>query len=120
LAAAAIAAWFEFARNGTIGLKAVLVAAFTCWTASVLSLVLSGAWRHSSQAVVGILAAVLVRMSIPFGTIVLAGDGPLVQARLVGWILTFFLFTLVVETSLLVWLLRSSSRGSNLPASKVG
>jgi hypothetical protein len=100
---------FEYLRGGVVSVAAVAAAGFTCWVASVSSLVLSGAWRHSSKAITGILAGVMVRMSLPLGVALLAQmtAGPLARAGLFGWIVCFFLVTLLVETSLLVWLLNS-------------
>ena len=120
--AAFAAGWFEYTRGGAVGSAAVAAAALTCWVASVASLVLSTLWRQTPQAVTGILAGVLVRMTLPLGLAVLAQmtGGPLARAGLFGWIVCFFLFTLVVETLLLVWLLNSprplaASRVSEVP-----
>ncbi|HUY37152.1 MAG TPA: hypothetical protein VMV69_30855 [Pirellulales bacterium] len=110
-AAASAAACVEYARAGAMSAAAVGAAAVTCWVASVLSLVLSSSWRRTPQAITGILAGVLVRMTLPMGVAVLsqAVSGPLAKAGLFGWIVCFFLLTLVVETLLLVRLLRSSA-----------
>ncbi|HVC98070.1 MAG TPA: hypothetical protein VND64_30650 [Pirellulales bacterium] len=106
---ASAAACVEYVRGGAVSSAAVAAAAVTCWVASVSSLVLSSSWRHTPQAITGILAGVLVRMTLPLGVAVLSQvvSGPLAKAGLFGWIVCFFLITLVVETLLLVRLLNS-------------
>lgn len=116
-AAASAGACVEYIRGGAVSSAAVAAAAVTCWVASVSSLVLSSSWRHTPQAITGILAGVLVRMTLPMGVAVLSQvvSGPLAKAGLFGWIVCFFLITLVVETLLLVRLLRCSERQPAAP-----
>jgi hypothetical protein len=116
---AIVAGWYAFSRSGPIGVVAVASAAVTCGVASIASLILSASWRNTPQAVTGVLGAVLVRMTLPLGVAVLSQvvGGPIAQAGLFGWIVCFFLTTLVVETLLVVRLL-NSPRTATARASK--
>lgn len=106
--AAAGAGYWAFARRGSLGATAVGVAAVTCWLAATAALLLTGSLRNTPHAVSGILGGTLVRMLLPLAVAVgcQVSAPAITQAGLFGYLLLFFLLTLVVETLLLVWLLR--------------
>lgn|GEM_PF-3326611 len=115
--AAAGAGYWAFARHGLLGVTAVCIAAITCWLAATAALLLAGLLRNTPHSVSGILGGTLVRISLPL--IVAAGckivAPALFQTGLLGYLLLFFLLTLVVETLLLVWLLRFGRPVSSSP-----
>jgi hypothetical protein len=104
--------WFAFASAGANGLAAASVAAGACWIGSLAALAVSSLFRAPTQAVSGVLAGTLVRTGIPLFVLVVmqAGGGPLVQAGVCGYIVIFFLFTLVVDTLLLLCMVRVSDK----------
>lgn len=115
--AAAGAGYWAFARHGSLGATAVCIAAVTCWLAATAALLLAGLLRNTPHSVSGILGGTLVRMFLPLAVAAgcKIGAPALFQAGLLGCLLLFFLLTLVVETLLLVWLLRFGRPVSSSP-----
>lgn len=109
--AGALAGWQAYARHSTAGLQSALLAAVTCWLSATLALMLAGLLAGTPQAISGILGGTLVRLAGPL--LVTAGcaaaRSPLSAAGLFGYMVVFFLYALLVETVLLVGLVRSSS-----------
>jgi hypothetical protein len=106
--AAGASGYWAYARHGSSGLAAVAIAAVACWIAATGALLLAGWLRNTPHSVSGILGGTLLRISLPL--VAAAGckiaAPALFQVGLLGYLLLFFLLTLVVETLLLVWLLR--------------
>jgi hypothetical protein len=98
-------------RQGMMGSAAVAVAALTCGLSGVTALALAGILSGTRWGVHGILAAGLVRFLLPLLVVTASSavQGPLSRAGLFGYMVIFFLIALVVETLLLVSLLRSAA-----------
>lgn len=107
--AGALAGWHAYARHSTAGLQAALLAAGTCWLSATAALVLTGIFTGTPQAVSGILGGTVVRLAGPLlvTAACAASRSPLSAAGLFGYMVFCFLYTLVVETLLLVGLVRS-------------
>lgn len=109
--AGALAGWQAYARHSTAGLQSALLAAVTCWLSATLALMLAGLLAGTPQAISGILGGTLVRLAGPL--LVTAGcaaaRSPLSAAGLFGYMVALFLYALVVETLLLIGLVRASS-----------
>lgn len=99
-----------YGRSGEVGLMATGVAAAVCWAGSSLALLLTGWLRGSAAAVHGVLLGSICRMGLPLavGVVLQAGGGQLAQAGVFGYIVVFYLATLVVETVLSVSLIDQS------------
>ncbi|HJT35367.1 MAG TPA: hypothetical protein VJ783_25300 [Pirellulales bacterium] len=108
--AGALAGWHAYARHSTLGLQAALLAAGTCWLSATAALVLTGLLAGTPQAISGILGGTLVRLAGPL--LVTVGSAvsrsPLASAGLFGYLVVFFFYVLIIETSLLLGLVRSS------------
>lgn len=96
-------------RQGPVGSMAVAVAAMTCGLSGVAALVLAGMLSGTRWGVHGILAAGFIRFFLPLLVITAstAVQGPLSRAGLFDYMVIFFLIVLVVETLLLVGVLRA-------------
>lgn len=111
LPAGALAGWHAYARHSTAGLQAALLAAVTCWLSATVALVLAGLLAGTPQAISGILGGTLVRLAGPLLVVVgcAAAGSPLAAAGLFGYMAVFFLYVLLIETLLLIGLVRAAS-----------
>jgi hypothetical protein len=111
--AAALAGSVEHGRHGTLAAVAVGVAALTCWLSATAALVLAARLSSTRWGVPGIMAAGFVRFSLPLMVVAASAlvQGPLSRAGLFGYMVAFFLLALLVETLLLVGVIRSSDSG---------
>jgi hypothetical protein len=109
--AGALGGSIAYGRQGLVGSAAVAVAALTCGLSAMGALVLAGALAGTRWGVHGILAASLIRFSLPLAVVVasVTVQGPLARGGLAGYMVVYFLFALVVETLLLVGVLRSAT-----------
>ena len=91
--------WMD-ALAGAVAL--VALAGVVCWAGSGGALLVSGLFRHSSQAVSAMLLGMFFRMGLPLMVIflLLSSGGPLLDAGVVGMIVVYYLISLVVETIL--------------------
>ena len=118
--AAALCGSIAHDRQGPVGWAAVVVAALTCGLSGVAALALAGILSGTRWGVHGILAAGFIRFFLPLLVVVASSavQGPLSRAGLFGYMVIFFLIALVVETLLLVGVLRSSDSNRNSVAWK--
>jgi hypothetical protein len=124
LAAAIVVGWYAHARQQTTGLEAALEAAVTCWLSATGALIVGGLLAGTPNAVSGILGGTLLRLAGPL--LVTAANGaagtPVYRAGLFGYMVVFFLYTLAVETLLLVSVigggLAASGAAARGPASR--
>lgn len=104
LVAAVLVGWHAYTRQQAAGLEAALAAAATCWLFATTALVLTVWLAGSPNAVSGILGGTLIRLAGPL--LVTAANGatrtPIFQAGLFGYMTVFFVYTLAVETVLLL------------------
>lgn len=121
--AGALAGWHAYARHSTVGLQAALLAAGTCWLSAMAALILSGLLAGTPQAISGILGGTLVRLAGPLLVTVscAVSRSPLAAAGLFGYLVVFFFYVLIIETLLLLGLVRSSppivpQKGAPLPS----
>lgn len=97
-----VAAPIAYLRDGIVGLEAVALAAVACGVCSTAALILSVSWHGTSKGVVGVLAGSLIGMLPPLaiGLTVQHNHAALAAAGAFGWIVVFFLTSLVVKTLL--------------------
>lgn len=90
------------ARNGAAGVQAVILAAVVCCISANLALYLSVRWQGTPQAVNAALAGLLVNMMLPLGVGAAAHFAlpELAAARVLLWVLAFYLTALVIKTPL--------------------
>ena len=108
--AAALGGSVAHGRNGALAGLAVVVAALTCWLSATAALVLAARLSTTRWGIQGIMAAGFIRFSLPLMVVAASAlvQGPLARAGLFGYMVAFFLLSLVVETLLLVGVIRSS------------
>ena len=113
--AAALAGAVAHGRAGALGSAAVAVAALTCGLSAMAALILAGTLAGTRWGVHGIMAAGLIRFLLPLLVVAssAAVQGPLSRAGLFGYMVVFFLIALIVETLLLVGVLRSTDSKQN-------
>lgn len=104
-----LAGAIAYERDGALGSAAVAVAALTCGLSALAALLLAGSLAGTRWGVHGILAASAIRFAFPLAVVVasVAVKGPLARAGLGWYMVIFFLVALVVETLLLVGVLRT-------------
>jgi hypothetical protein len=100
---------YQYAEHGIAGIEAAAIAVVTCGLSSLSALILAGRLRGTPYAVAGQLGGSLLRMLPPLVVVLLLQPRwPLVAAAgLFSCTVACFLFTLLVETVLLVRLVRS-------------
>jgi hypothetical protein len=108
--AAALGSSVALERHGALAATAVLAAAATCWASATSALVLAARLSGTRWGVQGIMAAGFIRFTLPLMVVAASAlvQGPLARAGLFGYMVAFFLLSLVVETLLLVGVIRSS------------
>lgn len=114
--AAALGGSIEHGRHGALAAVALIVAALTCWLSATVALVLAARLAGTRWAVPGIMAAGLVRFSLPLLVVAASAlvQGPLSGAGLFGYMVGFFLLALLVETVLLVAVLRTTEAAASV------
>lgn len=103
------AAWYAHGQHGQSGMFAVALAAVVCGGSGLIALILSSVFAGAPNgAVVGLLFGMLFRMGVPLvaGTILAGRGGPLAEAGVFGWIVVFYLITLLTETLLSLQLMK--------------
>lgn len=104
LAAALLAGWHAYMRQQVAGVEAALAAAATCWLSATIALAITAKLAGSPNAVSGILGGTLIRLAGPL--MVTAANSsartPIFEAGLFGYMTVFFVYTLAVETVLLL------------------
>lgn len=102
---------YEYAEHGLAGVEAAAIATVTCGLSSLAALIVAGKLRGTPYAVAGQLGGSLFRMLPPLVVVLqLQPRLPMVAAAgLFGCMVVTFLFALLVETVLLVRLVRSPS-----------
>lgn len=115
-AAAALGGSIEHGRHGMLAAAALLVAALTCWASATVALVIAARLAGTRWAVSGIMAAGLVRFSLPLVVVAASAlvQGPLSGAGLFGYMVGFFLLALIVETLLLVAVIRTTEAAAGV------
>lgn len=99
----ALAAPVAYGEHATVGLRALALAAGVTFLGAVPAVVMASLRRGAPAAVAWILAGDAVAMGLPLvvGTVVSRGEGPVAQAGVFGWIVLFFLATLMAKTILI-------------------
>jgi hypothetical protein len=105
---------YQYVEHGIAGIEAAAIAALTCGLSSLGALIVAGRLRGTPYAVAGQLGGSLFRILPPLVVVLLLQPRlPLVTAAgLFGCTVACFLLTLLVETVLLVRLVRSPSGAS--------
>ena len=109
----AILGAYQYAEHGVAGLEAVAIATIACGLSSLLSLIVAGRLRGTTYAVAGQLGGMLIRIAPPLVVVFMLGPRlpSIAAAGLFGCTVACFLFALLVESVLLVRLVRSGSGG---------
>ena len=113
---------YGYFTSGMVGVLAALVACGICLACGILALGITAVAQKLNQGVQGILGAMLVRMSVPLGALMVLPKigGPLVAAGVAGMVLAYYLVTLAVETWLsLRFVPVTKNSGTKSPAAKV-
>lgn len=108
--------------SGSVGILASFVACGTCLLCGILALCITAISQKLNQGVQGILGAMLVRMSVPLGALMVLPKigGPLVTAGVTGMLISYYLVTLAVDTWLsLRFVPASKNSGAKCAAAKV-
>lgn len=109
-----IGATIAFTR-GREALVAASVAAAVCWLGGTTALLIAGGLARSGKAVHGHLIGMFFRLGLPLvvGVVLQGQQGALAQAGVFGFIVVFYLITLVGETFLSLRLIKrpDKSRG---------
>lgn len=99
-------------------LFAAMIAGGICWISSTLALLVtvlssprSASEQGNASALTGVLGGMLFRMGLPLvAGLILQNQAPsLSAAGVFGYIVAFYLWTLVTETALSLWLLKMNS-----------
>lgn len=117
----AVATPVAYGRHGTLGLQAVAIAAVVCGVCSLAALVLATLWHGTPNGVAGALGGSLVGMFPPLavGLALQHNNMPVAAAGAFGWIVVFYLTTLVVKTLLVAPAMSKSPRGVAASAAAV-
>jgi hypothetical protein len=109
-----VVGYWAYARHGTDGIEAAAVAASVCWLSATMALVVTGWPRDPSQAVVGTLVAIPLRLVLPLavGALLDLRGGSMAAAGVFGLVVVFYLVTLAAETTLILCLKERATRTS--------
>jgi hypothetical protein len=105
-----LVAWFV--RERGIEVQAAAVGAGVCWLGGTLALLSASWFRDPRQVMFHLLFGMIFRMGLPFGLglWLKSHGGPLADAGAFGYIVGFFLLTLIAETLLAVTYLKATNR----------
>lgn len=108
-----------YARSGSVGILAALLAGVVCGGGALVGLFAAGRFNQGSHALTGILLSMILRMGIPLiaCVVLLAMGGPLVAADAPVMILVYYLLMLLAETWFLLRL--TAAQASDKSVSKV-
>ena len=103
-----LAATYLHARHGTAGLLAAAVAAVVCLAASMSAMVLTAKIKGTQAALYSLLFGMALRTGVPLvvGTVLQQRGGMLAEAGVFGAIVAYYLLTLVLETWLVLPLVK--------------
>jgi hypothetical protein len=109
-------AWLAYERSGAIGVQAAAVGAAVCWFSGTLALVSAGLFRDPRQMMFQLLFGMIFRMGLPLGIglVLQTRGGVLSRAGVFGYIVGFYLLTLVVETFLAMTLAKPAGTRSGI------
>lgn len=95
-------AGYGYYHAGQTGIWAAALAGLVCWVGASAALAIAGLFTNPQQATVGLLLGMFFRMGLPLGAGFLFSmqGGPLVEAGLLGILVTYYLVALVAETLL--------------------
>jgi hypothetical protein len=108
-----LVAWFVKDAEGP-SVQAAAVAAGVCWLSGTLALLSASWFREPQQVMFHLLFGMIFRMAVPFGlgAWLQSQGGPLAKAGVFGYIVGFYLLTLIVETLLAATYLKPTRRPS--------
>jgi len=108
-----------YARSGSAGILAALLAGSVCGGGAVIGLIVAGRFGLGVRAVPGILLSMILRTGIPLTAcvVLLAMGGPLVEAGALVMILVYYLLMLLAETWFLLRL--TAAQASDKSVSRV-
>ena len=108
--------------SGTVGIAAAVVACAICLACGLLALAITSITQKMNQGVQGILLAMMVRMCVPLGALIILPEigGPLIAGGVTGMLMAYYLITLTVETWLsLRFVPATKNSGAKSSAAKV-
>ena len=110
-----VVGFLSYLKAGVEGLIAAAVAATVCWAAATAALLITGWLRDSPRATYGMLLASVPRLGVPLvaGAGLNRLGGRLADAGVFGWIVVFYLLTLIIETLLSLSLERKGTQASS-------
>lgn len=106
-----LVAWLAHQRYGQPGVAAAAIAAFVCTIASALALATVALAHGPQRGLYALLGGMLFRMGLPLGAGIYLSQrgGWLASSGVFGCIVVFYLWTLVIETTLSLRLLKSAA-----------
>ena len=112
----ALAAWHVQSTSSRPAFFAVLTAAFVCWLSSLASLAVTDRVRGTANSTVGLLLAILIRTGVPLAAaFVLPQVSPvLAEGGVFGWLVCFYLPTLLAEAVLSIGLISATGAKSGV------
>ena len=101
--------------HGPMGIVAAAVAGSICWLPALLALVVAGLTRNvPAVAMPGMLAGMLLRMPLPLLGGLFLMRTELAGFGVIGFIIGYYLFALLVETLLSLGLVLTSSKATGV------
>jgi len=112
-----LVAGYGYLQYGSMGVAAGSIAAGLAFAGAAVSLVLYAFFQGPTAAVNITLLGMLFRMAIPLGGAMLfhRSGGPLAEAGVVGMVVAYYLFTLVIETLLALRLVKHQMNKPSTP-----
>ena len=112
-----LVAGYGYSQFGTMGVASASVAAGLCFAGAAAALMCIAFLQGPTAAVNSTLLGMLFRMGLPLGGAMVLNQsgGPLVAAGVVGMVLVYYLFTLVIETLLSLSLVKRQSAKQSPP-----
>jgi acyl dehydratase len=112
-AAFPVVGYAAYVRFGEAGMIAAAIAIGVCWISATLALMITGGTRNSALELTGILVANGVRFGVPLlaGATLHWGHTSLAEVGIFGWFVIAYLWTLLVGTTLSVFLERKQNHG---------
>ncbi len=106
-----LVAGYGYSQYGNSGVASASVAAGVCFVGAAAALMCVAFLQGPTAAVNSTLLGMLFRMGLPLGGAMVLNQngGPLAEAGVLGMVLVYYLFTLVIETLLSLRLVKHRS-----------
>ena len=108
-----VVGYAAYIRFGRAGMIAAAIAIGVCWISATIAMAITGGTRNSPLELSGILVANGMRFGVPLLAAVTLhyGHASLAEVGIFGWFVIAYLWTLLVGTTLSVFLERKQNHG---------